>query len=155
MLLGKTAECVCRKGVLNVSEVTKLEEELKRMGLLHKVLGFSMSLAPRLWDHMVGVARLCGDLTLTGAFKVEGRHNPLKREVRNSSFKGGGKGSRLRGVRKGWGESIRNDNLNYNLLNTGCNEWGPASTKQGAYINEMSHWCIFQQLVLPCFNGRF
>ena len=77
------------------------------MGALHTALGLSISLWPHLWvDHKVEVAGLCGDSSLTGGFKAEGRHKLLKQEVRKRSFKGGGKGSRLRGLRKSWGEVI-------------------------------------------------
>ena len=105
------------KGFFTATKVNELKADLKVMGALHRASGLSISLWPQLWvDHMVEVAGLYGDLSLTGGFKAEGRHNPLKQEVRNRSFKGVGKGSRLRGVRKSWGELIRNDNMDYNLL---------------------------------------
>ena len=113
--------------------VNELRSHLKGMGALHRALGLSISLWPHLWvDHMVEVAGLYGDWSLTGGFKAEGRHKRLKQEVSKRSFKGGGKGSRLRGVGKSWGELIRNDNMDYNLLNKGLIVWDPAWTKQDA-----------------------
>ena len=98
---------------MTTTKVNELRAHLKVMGALHRALGLSISLWPHLWvDHMVEVAELYGDLSLTGGFKAEGRHKPLKHEVRNRSFKGGGKGSRLRGVCKSSGELIQNDNMN-------------------------------------------
>ena len=111
------------------------------MGALHRALGLSISLWPHLWvDHLVEVAVLYGDLSLTAGFKAEGRHKPLKQEVRNRYFKGEGKGSKLRGVCKSWGELIRNDNMDYYLLNKGFNVWEPAWTKQEAYLKNKSAW---------------
>ena len=116
-----------------------MRADLKVMGALHRALGLSISLWPHLWvDHMVEVAGWYGNWSLTAAFKAEGRHKALKQEVRNRSFKGGGKGSRLRGVRKSWGELIRNHNMDYSLLNKGFNVWEPACTKQEAYLKNKS-----------------
>ena len=141
VLLGRTANLVWETGFLTATKVNELRADLKVMGALHRALGLSISLWPHLWvDHMVEVAGLYGDLSLTAGFKAEGRHKALKQEVRNRSFKGGGKGSRLRGVRKSWGELIRNDNMDYSLLNKGLNVWEPAWTKQEAYLKNKSAW---------------
>ena len=51
-----------------------------------------------------------------------------------------GKGSRLRRVRNIWDELIRNDNMDCNLFNKGCNVWDPALTKQEAYPKNKSAW---------------
>ena len=139
--MGRTANLVWEKGFLTATKVNELRADLKVMGAVHRALGLSISLWPHLWvDHMVEVAGLYGDLSLTAGFKAEGRHKALKQEVRNRSFKGGGKGSRLRGVRKSWGELIRNDNMDYSLLNKGFNVWEPAWTKQEAYLKNKSAW---------------
>ena len=141
MLLGRTANLVWKKGFLTATKVNELRADLKVMGALHGALGLRISLWPHLWvDHMVEVAGLYGGLSLTAGFKTEGTHKALKREVRNRSFKGGGKGSRLRGVRKSWGEFIRNDNMDYSLLNKGFNVSEPAWTKQEAYLKNKSAW---------------
>ena len=89
---------------------------------------------------MVEVAGLYEDLSMTVGFKAEGRHKPLKQEVRNRSFKGGGKGRRLRGLGKNWDELIRNDNMDYNLLNNRFNVWELAWAKQEAYLKNKSAW---------------
>ena len=69
--------------------MNELRDDLKGMGALHGALGLSISFWPHLWvDHMVEVAGLYGDLSLTGGFKAEGRHKPLKQEVRNRSLRG-------------------------------------------------------------------
>ena len=131
VLLGRTVNLVWEKGFLTATKVNELRADLKVMGALHRALGLSISLWPHLWvDHMVEVAGLYGDLSLTAGFKAKGRHKAPKQEVRNRSFKGGGKGSRLRGVRKSWGELIRNDNMDYSLLIKGFNVWEPAWTKR-------------------------
>ena len=140
MLLGKTANLVWEKGILTATRVNELRADLKGMGALHRALGLIISLWPHLWgDHMVEVAGLYGDLSLKGAFKAQGRHKPPE-EVSKRSFNGGGKGSRLRGVRKSWGESIRNDNMDYNLLNKGFSVLDPAWTKQETYLKNKSAW---------------
>ena len=141
VLLGKTANLVWEKGFSTATKVKELKAHLKVMGALHRALGLSISLWPHHWvDHMVEVAGLYGDVSLTGGFKAEGRHKPLKQEVRNRSFKGGGKGSKLRGVRKSWGELIRNDNMDCKMLDKGFNVWDPAWTKQEAYFKNKSAW---------------
>ena len=141
VLLGRTANLVWEKGFLTATKVNELRVDLKVMGALHRALGLSITLWPHLWvDHMVEVAGLYGDLSLTAGPKAEGRHKALKQEVRNRSFKGGGKGSRLRGVRNSWGELIRNHNMDYSLLNKGFNVWEPAWTKQEAYLKNKSAW---------------
>ena len=43
-------------------------------------------------------------------------------------------------MRKSWGELIRNDNMDCNLLNKGFNVWDPAWTKQEAYLKIKSAW---------------
>ena len=141
VLVGRTANLVSEKGFLTATKVNELRADQKVMGALHRALELSIRLWPHLWvDHMVEVAGLYGDLSLTAGFKAEGRHKALKQEVRNSSFKGGGKGSRLRVVRKSWGELIRNDNGDYSLLNKGFNVWEPEWTKQEAYLKSKSAW---------------
>ena len=141
VLLGRTANLVWEKGFLTATKVNELRADLKVMGALHRALGLSISLWPHLWvDHMVEVAALYGDLSPTVAFKAEGRHKTLKQEVRNSSCKGGGKVSKLRGVRKSCGELIRNDNKDYSLLNKGFNVCELAWTKQKAYLKNKTAW---------------
>ena len=87
-----------------------------------------------------------GTLSTFSAFKGERRHQSLKSEVRNRSFKGGSKkrGSRLRGARrahrKGWAEVLRNDNVDWGLYAKGFNVWQPSWTRQEAYGNAKQYW---------------
>ena len=79
VLLGRTANLVWEKGFLTATKVNELKAKLKMMGALHRALGLSISLWHHLWvDHMVEVAGLYADLSLTAGFKAEGRHKLLK-----------------------------------------------------------------------------
>ena len=95
---------------------------------------------------MWGIAREWGTLSPFSAFKGEGGHQSLKSEIRKRSFKGGGKkrGSRLRGarrkLRKGWGEALRNDNLDWGLYAKRFNIWQPSWTRQEAYGSANKYW---------------
>ena len=89
----------------------------------------NVTLWAHLWiDHLLGWARRWGHIGIFAAFLGEGRHKAVKCEISKRSFRGGSKGgrvSRLRGARvrvkggkgdrtrKGWGEVIRSDNLDY------------------------------------------
>ena len=103
-----------------------------------------------LWiDHLLGWARRWGHIAIFAAFKGEGRHKALKCEISKRSFRGGSKGgrvSRLRGARvrvkggkgdrtrRGRGEVIRSDNLDWGLYNKKISVWESSWTKQRGYI---------------------
>ena len=110
-----------------------LKHALSEMGSAHKACGFVVTLWAHLWvDHMWGIARECGTLSAFGAFTGKGRHQSLKSEIRNKSFKGGSKkrGSRLRvarrAQRKGWAEVLRKDNLDQGLYTKEYSVWQPS-----------------------------
>ena len=92
------------------------------------------------------IAREWGILSVFSAFRFEGRHQSLKSEIRNRSFKGGSKkrGSRLRGarraLRKGWAEVLRNDNVDWGLGAKGFNVSQPSWTRQEAYGSAKKYW---------------
>ena len=97
---------------------------------------------------MLGWARTWGHIAIFSAFKGEGWHKALNTEISNRSFRGGAKGgrvSRLRGARraraskgerkrKGWGEVIRLDNLDWGLCNKRLSVWEQSWTKQKGFL---------------------
>ena len=73
VLLGKTANLVWEKGILTVTRVNELRADQKGMGAPHRALGLSINLWPHLWvDHMVEMAGLHGDLSLTAGVQSRG-----------------------------------------------------------------------------------
>ena len=113
-----TYDVVWKEGRLDLRDLNVLKGALSEMGSAHKACGFVVTLWAHLWvDHMWGIAREWGTHAAFRAFKVEGRHQSLKSEIRKRSFKAGSKkrGSRLRGahraLRNGWAEVLRNNNL--------------------------------------------
>ena len=92
------------------------------------------------------IAREWGTLSAFSAFRGEGRHQPLKSEIRKRSFNGGSKkrGSRLggacRALRRGWAEVLRNNNLDWGLYAKGFNVWQPSWTQQEAYGSAKKYW---------------
>ena len=123
---------------------------LSKMGEAHKACEMNVTLWAHLWiDHLLGWARRWGHIAIFAAFKGEGRHKALKCEISKRSFRGGSKGGRvssLRGAtvrvkggkgdrtRKGWGEVIRSDNLDWGLYNKKFSVWESSWTKQRGYI---------------------
>ena len=116
----------------------------------HKACEMNVTLWAHLWiDHLLGWARRWGHIAIFAAFKGEGRHKALKCEISKRSFRGGSKGgrvSRQRGARvrvkggkgdrtrKGWGEVIRSDNLDWGLYDKKFSVWESLWTKQRGYI---------------------
>ena len=135
-----TCDLVRKEGRLDLRDMNVLTGALSEMGSAHKALGFVVTLWAHLWvDHMWKIAREWGTLSAFSAFRGEGRHQLLKSEIRNRSFKGGSKkrGSRLRGAhrapRKGWAEVLSNNNLDWGMFSKGFNAWQPSWPRQEAY----------------------
>ena len=118
----------------------------------------NVTLWAHLWiDHLLGWARRWGHIAIFAAFKGEGRHKALKCEISKRSFRGGSKGgrvSRLRGARvrvkggngdrtrKGWGEVIRSDNLDWGLYSFVYG--GDVSVRKRSARHNMCCACCFK-----------
>ena len=145
-----TSNVVWKSGPLQLPDMKILRTELKKMGEAHKACEMNVTLWAHLWiDHLLGWARRWGHIAIFAAFKAEGRHKALKCEISKRSFRGGSKSgrvSRLRGARvrvkggkgdrtrKGLGEVIRSDNLDWGLYNKNFSVWESSWTKQRGYI---------------------
>ena len=145
-----TSNAVWKSGPLQFPDMKILRTELKKMGEAHKACEMNVTLWAHLWiDHLLGWARRWGHIAIFAAFKEEGRHKALKCEISKRSFRGGSKGgrvSRLRGARvrvkggkghrtrKGWGEVIRSENLDWGWYNKNFSVWESSWRKQRGYI---------------------
>ena len=145
-----TSDVVWKSGPLQLPDMKILRAELKKMGEAHKASEMNVTLCTHLWiDHLLGWPRRWGHIAIFAAFKGEGRHKALKCEISKHSFRGGSKGgrvSRLRGARvrvkggkgdgtrKGWGEVIRSDNLDWGVYNKTFSIWESPWTEQRGYI---------------------
>ena len=146
--VGVSAAVAWQKGVLVQRDVAKLDRALKCMGRAHTACYMDIVLWVHLWvDHMVPWAKRWGSISAFAAFKGEGRHQPLKAEIRKRSFKGGAKKGKLgrtrrRGHRVGrtWREVIRGDNLDWGLYAQGFSVWQKSWTKQEAYKRDKQFW---------------
>ena len=145
-----TSDVVWKSGPLQLPDMKILRTEWKKMGEAHKACEMNVTLWAHLWiDHLLGWARRWGHIAIFAAFKGEGRHKALKCEISKRSFRGGSKGGRVSSVwgarvrvkggkgdrtRKGWGEVIRSDNLDWGLYNKKFSVWESSWTKQSGYI---------------------
>ena len=88
--LALTCDLVWKEGTLDLPHLNVVKGALSEMGSAREACGFVVTLWARVWvDHMWGIARECRTLSAFSAFKGEGRHQSLKREIRKRSFKGG------------------------------------------------------------------
>ena len=77
-----TSDVLWKSGPLQLPDMKILQTEWKKMGEAHKACEMNVTLWAHLWiDHLLGWARRWGHIGIFAAFKGEGRHKALKREI--------------------------------------------------------------------------
>lgn len=145
--LSDAADLIQRSAPMTARDLEVLKSALALQGAVHVSLGLTVTIWAHLWvDHLLEYARIWKGVSLTSAFRGEERHKSLKSEIRFRSFKGGakfqGKEGHFKGgrFRKGYGELIRNDNLDWSLLKVGLDTTSRAWTKQELYKAHRKYW---------------
>ena len=142
-----TCDLVSKEGRLDLRDMNLLRSALSEMGSAHKACGFVVTLWAPL--KLLFLISLFNDQCLPSPLKALNvdrvPHSLAIPHMWSTQRRGSKKrGSRLRGarraLRKGWGEVLRNNNLDWGLYADGFNVWQPSWTRQEAYGNAKQYW---------------